>query len=643
MRTHCYLNRFLTAILFGAVLLPTGSRGWASEPQWIRVSSSHFSVLTDAGEKKGREVVLRFEQMRSLFGQLLMRPRLNMSEPLQIIAFKSDDEYARVAPILPGQPGPAPGFFLAGDDRNYIVLNAAGDDGWRAVSHEFAHWMLNYNYPPTQAWFDEGFAEYFSSIRLDNKQVELGADPEPQPLTDILNQSGWLAIPDLFSMRPGNPVFQEGTHHTMFYAESWMVMHYLLNRNLLSETGTYFELVENQNLPVAQAIQQAYGTTPAQFEQAVKDYFHSLAPSSHAQDAAEANAGGAKQRLPAAVGPDGIGASVQVLVDSVTKALLAEMTLRLPPHREQAIKDLQSLTSDPKTDSATTHRSLAWALLEKKDYDSATEELSKGMEADSSDPWVHYYLALVKYHKAQASGQQFQGLSNMMQDLKVVLDIYPDFAEAYAMLAMARVEGGGVNSAMEAMRLAMQLSPRNESYSLGMAQIYLAGKKWDAAAALLERLRSSQNPQVAQAARKNLEDLPMLKKYGILPQTGPDHNSSTEPSVSATHVPAEPPRQMKPEDESGDEGNAPAEPAPDRRKSQFVKGRLLNVDCRQAPAALLTISTGKKTMKLRTENYKTLLLIGSDEFSCEWKDRPVAVNYKAGGKADGDLVSLEMQ
>ena len=74
-----------------------------------------------------------------------------------------------------------------------------------------------------------------------------------------------------------------------------------------------------------------------------------------------------------------------------------------------------------------------------------------------------------------------------------------------------------------------------------------------------------------------------------------------------------------------------------------MKGKLVSVDCAPSPAAVLTVMSGTKTMKLRTENYKSLLLIGADEFSCGWKNRPVAVNYKAGGKADGDLVSLEVQ
>ena len=67
------------------------------------------------------------------------------------------------------------------------------------------------------------------------------------------------------------------------------------------------------------------------------------------------------------------------------------------------------------------------------------------------------------------------------------------------------------------------------------------------------------------------------------------------------------------------------------------------VDCSQAPSAILTVSAGAKVLKLRTEDYKSLMLIGADDFSCAWKSIPVAVNYRAGGKADGDLVSVEVQ
>jgi hypothetical protein len=37
------------------------------------------------------------------------------------------------------------------------------------------------------------------------------------------------------------------------------------------------------------------------------------------------------------------------------------------------------------------------------------------------------------------------------------------------------------------------------------------------------------------------------------------------------------------------------------------------------------------------------LLIGADDFSCEWRDRQVTVNYKPATASEGDLVSLELR
>jgi hypothetical protein len=48
-------------------------------------------------------------------------------------------------------------------------------------------------------------------------------------------------------------------------------------------------------------------------------------------------------------------------------------------------------------------------------------------------------------------------------------------------------------------------------------------------------------------------------------------------------------------------------------------------------------------MKLRTADYKSLLVIGADTFSCDWSDRKISVNYKPGGIVDGDLVSVEVR
>ena len=274
-----------------------GSASAASEDKdkWQEYRSAHFTVITDAGEKKGKEITLRFEQMRSVFGELLSRNHLSISEPLTIYALRNDKQYYQMAPLHNGEPTSAPGFLVPGDDRAFIVLNAFEAEPWRAVNHDFAHFLLKYNYPPTQGWFDEGFVEYYSSLRLNNKTYEIGSDPElntsytqdlvgtetqvrnrPRTLIELLNAPVWLSVPDLFTMKHDLTHAPEGTHRTLFYAQSWITVSYLLNKNKLSETGTYFDLVQNQKVPVEKAILQAYDMSVAQFDQAVKDYYHSL-------------------------------------------------------------------------------------------------------------------------------------------------------------------------------------------------------------------------------------------------------------------------------------------------------------------------------------------------------------------------------
>jgi hypothetical protein len=230
--------------------LSSASAARTPKAKWIRVSSAHFSVLTDAGDEKGREVSLRLEQMRDIFAQLFRKTKLQLAEPLDVIALKSDEEYIRVAPLRQGQPISAPGFFLPGEDRNYIVLDLSADGSWRAVSREFARLLLSFNYPPTQDWFDEGFAAYFSSLDLHDSQAQIGGDPaqnlpwdrslpgqssaDSKSFVELLNRQ-WPAMPDLFAMRQS-----PSGYPPMFYAQSWIVMHYLLNQNKLSEAGTYF-------------------------------------------------------------------------------------------------------------------------------------------------------------------------------------------------------------------------------------------------------------------------------------------------------------------------------------------------------------------------------------------------------------------
>ena len=664
---------------------------------WLEIRSTHFVVITDAGEKKGREVALRFEQMRAVFATLLMKDRLNDSEPLTILAFKNDRDYYQSAPLQKDafgqlQPITAPGFFVSGTDQNFIVLNLFEAESWRAVAHDFAHLMLNYNYPPVEGWFDEGLAEYFSSIRVDDKQYEIGGDPEltnlfttdlignqsearnpPKSLTELLSGQVWLALPDLLTIKHDTSDYNEGTHHTLFYAQSWITIHYLLHQKKLPETGTYFGLVENQHVPVPEAVQKAYGMTPEQFDKAVKDYFRSLTPLFTALDASkQANAPAYTPQVyqfPVPVEPNDNTITAKTVLADDARATVDEMKIRIPERRDAALRDLLPLANPPGTtttadknsprnpaktekkqkddrdsDDSTplvaggneiAHRTLAWDHLQRGEFDATTEELGDAASLSQRDMWIRYYLSVLKYRVSRANHTDMQGLPNMMQDLRAVVEWYPQFADAYDLLAMARLVGGGSTAAMQAERAAINLSPRNQEYTYHLAQIYVGDKRWTAATELLSRLKTSSNPQVAAEAKEELSKLASEQKYGLSATLGNAPKLSAQPS----------PFDVLEQDAAkrAAEAQAKQNSTADRRVSKFVEGKLVGVDCSQPPVAVLTVASGEAVLKFRTADYKSLLVIGADTFSCQWSDRRVSVNYKPGGIADGDLVSVEVR
>jgi tetratricopeptide (TPR) repeat protein len=591
-----------------------------------------------------------------------MRDKLKMPVPVQVLAFRNDADYERVSPLRKRSAISDPGFFLAGDDKHVIVLDVFAQEPWRAVAHNFAHMLLDGNYPPTQSWFDEGLAEYFSSIRLDNKVVDLGNDPElgnkyaedlvgnitdvrhpPKSFTELLSGPLWLNMPDFLQMRLNSPEYHEGTHHTLFYAQSWILMHYLLAKKMMPQVGTYFGLVQVQKVPVEQAVQQAFGMSTDQLEKTLKDYFHSLTGLFVAQDKADAavesdediadarSSGPQLNQLPAPLGPDDVSVVVKKIADDDAHAYIGDAMARIPDHRAEGIKQLQALAQDP-ADNAIAHRLLAYGYLQDLNFKQSGEQLQA---ADGNDPWVHYYEALLKSRMAQAAGQPMQGgLANVQQDLRTVVDWDTEFAEAYHLLALAELEGGGVHASLDSIRTAIQLAPRRQSYVMDLARIYIAQKKWSEAQATLEQLKAGSNGQLAAAARKKLDDLPFIKKYGIDPDRSPGAQDTRVIEANSGI--------SNPLPENLDEKPQLKERAPDKRPVKYVKGKIVRVNCDNPPEAILTVLAAGRTMKLHTSDYKSLAIVGADQFSCDWRNQRASINYKASGTSQGDVVSVEI-
>src|SRR5260370_41482655 len=152
------------------------------------------------------------------------------------------------------------------------MLDMSVENPWTVVFHEYAHRLMNgILTAQVDPWFEEGFAEYFSSIEVDSKEARVGKIPNYE--YEVLQQDGMMKIADLFKVRQNSSTYNEtGDHRTVFYAESGMLVHYLFDNNLIAKLSPYFILKIDKRMPVEDAIQQSFAMSAAQFGKVLRNY-----------------------------------------------------------------------------------------------------------------------------------------------------------------------------------------------------------------------------------------------------------------------------------------------------------------------------------------------------------------------------------
>jgi len=605
----------------------------AGEPEWLEVRSPHFSVVTDAGEKRGREAALRFEQMRAVFGALLTKAKVTIPVPLQIVAFRNTKEMRQFVPLWKGKPTQVAGLFEGNQDRSFILLDMSVEDPWQVVFHEYAHQLLNGNTSAqVQPWFDEGFAEFFSTIKVNGKEADVGLVSNNDFL--VLQQTGMMKIADLFRVRQNSSVYNEsGDHRSVFYAESWLVVHYIYDKQWVPKLGPYFDLALDRGMPVEEAIQQAFGLSAADLDKALRQYFsrHQFL----------------YYPIPAPAGIESSGYTVKPLAMPDAKAVLADMHLHSPDYQEKAVTEFEDvLKLQPENPAAL--RGLGYAYLVKQDFRTAGEYFKKATEHDSKDPRALYYSALLAQREGKLGGRDRERLAVIKKQLENSIALDPEFADAYSLLAFTYMSLGEPDRALQTMSKAVALNPRNEGYFFNLAEIYLMNHMYDEAIALLERLQKSSNPGIVAQAGPALaiaRDAKLAAAAGV-----PVHIRSASGRQVEEEVGSGPPgspvaagnkvvSSKPPEESAPAENEAPKSVGPPK----FLKGRLVAVDCPTAPGAVLTVISGAKTWKLHVRDSVHVIVIGADKFSCGWTNQRVAINYRESGEASGEIISVEIQ
>src|ERR1035437_3738136 len=137
---------------------------------WAKFTSGPFEVFTDAGARVGRDTLARFEEFRHALGQVTGEEDLTAPQPVRILVFKNPKGWTSPAPLAEGR-------------ACYAIAMAekagAAPDAYRALTRLF----LETNPARMPAAFENGLAEFFSTLEVNGIHITAGAPP-PKPDLD---------------------------------------------------------------------------------------------------------------------------------------------------------------------------------------------------------------------------------------------------------------------------------------------------------------------------------------------------------------------------------------------------------------------------------------------------------------------------
>ncbi len=388
----------LAIILYSLAALPASRPAYAKDT-WVSVRSNNFFLVGNASEKEVRQVATRLEQFREVFSRLFPRMKFTSPVPTTVVVFKSDSSYKPFKPVADGKTVSVSGYFQSGRDVNYITLTTEKreENPYAVIFHEYVHLLLNNTYGRTSipAWFNEGLAEYYSTFDIeDDQKVYLGRLIDSHLL--LLRTSQLVPLDKLFAVDYYNLERNKREARGLFYAQSWVLIHYLIQGNggkRVSQLGEFLAQLR-QNIPAEKAFRQAFQTDYAGMHKELKDYAQRHSYTGQIVTL--------KNKLE-------FSAEIKAapITEAESQAFLGDLLYHIRRFEDAKTKLEEALTLDSKL--AMAHASLGMVLMEQKKLSEAKEHLQHAVAANSTNYLTHYYYAYALSREVMTEGQPVHG------------------------------------------------------------------------------------------------------------------------------------------------------------------------------------------------------------------------------------------
>lgn len=611
----------------------------SAKDTWVSVRTKNFLMVGNANEKELRNVALKLEQFRTVFTKVFPNIKFNSPVPTTVIVFKSDSSYG---PFKPSAN--TAGHFQAGADVNYIALSTEVRgrlDAFKVIFHEYTHLLVNNTFENAPAWFDEGLAEYYSTFSItDDQKVVIGRNVGNHIF--LLREKKMLPLRTLFEVDHKSPHYNEANKSSIFYAQSWALVHYLIigKEGRVDQLANFLGLL-NDKVPMEQAFQQAFQMPFEQMEKELRDYVK--------QDRYNELTGHFEHKLELET-----SAQATTLTEAEAQAYLGDLLLH--SRRADSEKYLKkALELDPNLGMA--HASMGMLRFYEGKADEARANLERAVAASSQNYLAHYYYAYTLSRQRPedtAANYTPEQLTKIREHLQRAIALRPDFPESYSLLAfVSLVSGKEVDEAIASMKRILATSPGRQDFTFMLAQLYLHKRDYKAARTLLEQVaKSNAEDEVRQPAEQMLSQLETYEKqlaeYEAAKKAAMARRGSSQPGSSGSELVADQITEAKPSDQWSylrevlrPAGNGETQ----------LQAKLIRIEC-DARGMIFVVQTTTGELRLRATSFDDIELTTyspdvKGEIGCGPRkpENVVVVCYLPNSdkrvKADGVLKSIE--
>ena len=519
--THRFTNLAMLAVLGLGVACNASARQdkQAASPQsvivkgqkdasnWFKAESAHFIVFSDAGQNDVFQLLKDLEKLDHVL-RIYTRDYYVGGVTGQKLTLYYNKGMGGFNEFAANQPQEAVGMYSSCASGVlgfgvHLQRPAALSDAQLAkhpldasLSYMFEaytrHFLYRHTDIRTPAWFIEGFAQYFSSLRFSDRQMVLGRPPVDVArylrFVDKGNRTG-IEYADLFEPQAAKDhgFNAQAGERLDYMAKSWNLMHYMMstseNRERLSK---YLELTHSE-VPAAKAVEDLYGLKVADLGTAM--WRHRVKGLTLAQVDLPT--------LPAA------RISITAFPDAATKFVLADAALKSCPGPKEGESLLRNISEQARgVNSDIAKLTLSRAQIDWGNPADALPYLTEAARKSPASYDANYLLGLANLRLAErepgAAGDT--RLQAARQHLAQARTLNPSSAEAAFAFYQAGLNGSGrpdeatLEGAIAAWKNAHEVNAFARSAALAFAY---AGRAAEADNALTLLAHNARDPVMA--------------------------------------------------------------------------------------------------------------------------------------------------